>query len=99
MGSLRDDGIGEPRRALVHVAQRAGVRHQRLDGGIERGGTSSSADAARGQHATQQLRQAVALADGDGRLGCGRLEPLAPGEAAHGCRDAQIGAALLRRPA
>ena len=58
------DGIGQPRRPLVHVAQRARVRHQRLDAGVEHHRHLVDQNAARGQHAPQQLGQAVALADG-----------------------------------
>ena len=83
-GLVAHDRIGEARRALVHVAHRAGVGHQRLDGRVERDGHLVEADAARGQHAAQQLRQAVALADGDGGLGGRGIEPVAPDEAARG---------------
>ncbi len=93
------DGIGEPGRGLVHVPQRAGVGHQGLDGRIEGDGHVLQADRARGQHAAQELGQAVTLADGDSRIGRGRIEPLAPGEPARRGRDAQIGAAgIIVRP-
>ena len=89
------DGVGEAGRAFVHVAQGAGIRHQRLDGGVEGDRHLVRCDVTGREHAAQQLRQLVALADRDGRLGSGRTKPLAPGEAAHGRPDAQIGAILL----
>ena len=91
-GLVALDRIGEPRRALVHVAHGAGVGHQRLEGGVERDGHLVEPDAARGQHPAQQLGQAVALADGDGGLGGRGIQALAPGKAARGGRDAEEGA-------
>ena len=91
-GLVALDRIGEPRRALVHVAHGAGVGHQRLEGGVERDGHLVEPDAARGQHPAQQLGQAVALADSDGGLGGRGIQALAPGKAARGGRDAEEGA-------
>ena len=85
------DRIGQPRRALVHVAHGAGIGHQRLEGGVERHRHLVEADAARGEHPAQQLRQAVTLADGDGGLGGRGIEPLAPGKAARGHPHAEEG--------
>ena len=93
------DRIGKPGGPLVHVAQAAGVRHQRLDAGIEHDRNLVEADPARRQHAAQELRQGMALADGDGCACRGRIEALAPEEAARGGADAEVaGLARLRRP-
>ncbi len=65
-GSRRCDGVRQPPRRLVHVGQRRRIRHQRADGGIEEHRHVVEPHAARREHAPQQLRQAVLLADGDG---------------------------------
>ena len=49
------DGVGEPRGGAVHVAQRARVRHQRLERGIEEHRHVDDGDAARGEHAPEQF--------------------------------------------
>ena len=73
----------------IHVAQARGVRHQRLERGAQDVLNVVGRDPARCEHAAQQLRQAVALADDAGerlRLGA---QTLAPDEAARGRRDAE----------
>ena len=56
------DGVGEAGSAFVHVAQGAGIRHQRLDGGVEGDRHLVRCDVTGREHAAQQLRQLVALA-------------------------------------
>ena len=87
------DRVGEARGAFVHVTHGAGIGHQRLDGRVEENGHVGQTDAARGEHAAQQLWQVMALADGDCGLGGGGVEALAPGEPARGGRHAEIGPA------
>ena len=53
--------IGEARCGLVHVTQMAWIRHQRFERRIEERRHIVEPDAAGGEHATHQLRQAVAL--------------------------------------
>jgi len=91
--------LGEARGALVHVAHGARVRHQGSDGGVERVCHLIEPDAARGEHAAQDLRQAVALADGNSSLGCRTVEAVAPSETARRGHDAEIDLAhrLVRR--
>ena len=83
------DRVGEPRRGGVHVAHAARVGHQRFESGIEHHGHVVERHAAPGQHAPQQLRQSVPLADRGGAQLRLAGEPLAPLIAARRRRDAQ----------
>ena len=60
------DRIGETRGRRLHVAHAVGIGHQRLQGGIEHDGNVVERHAAPGEHAAEQLRQSVPLADGGG---------------------------------
>src|SRR5215510_11575242 len=94
-----EDGVGQPYRGLVHVAQRARIRHQCLDARLKHVGHLIEADPAPGQHTPKQLGQAIALADGDGAVARRGLEPLAPLQSAQRTLDAKKGAlrAILAR--
>ena len=71
--------VGETGGGRVHVAQRARIGHQRFQRRIEDRRHVVGGHPARGEHAPQQLRQTVALADGGrARLQVAR-EALAPG--------------------
>ncbi len=85
------DGVGQAGRRALHVDEDRRIGHQRLDGRIEESRNVLEPDAARGEHAAEELRQVVLLAD-RGREGLApRLEALAPGEAAGRSHDAQEG--------
>ena len=90
----------EARRGLVHVAQVAWVRHQRFELRIEEHRHVVEPDAAGGEHATQQLRQAVALAYRRGRRLRVPQEAFTPDESACASRHTEkrkpLGAAFAR---
>ncbi len=71
----------------------AGVGHQRLEAGVERDGHLVDADAPSREDPTEQLRQAMPLADGDGRHRCRGVEPVAPGKPTRGGGHPQEGRA------
>src|SRR5262249_48635747 len=54
-----------------------------------------ASDATRGEPAAQHFRQSMALTDGNGGLGRGSIEPVAPGKPAHGSLHAEIGVAAV----
>ena len=90
--------VGEARGRRVHVAQRAGIGHQRLERRVEHRRHVVERDAARGEHAPQKLRQSVPLADGGRhgeRVAC---EPLTPGKPARRGSNPQERRRLERRP-
>ena len=63
------DGVGDAASRLVHVGEARRVRHQGLDGRVEEQRHGIERHAARGEHAAQELRQIVLLADGERRFG------------------------------
>ena len=90
--------VGEARGRRVHVAQRAGIGQQRLERGVEHRRHVVERDAARGEHAPQQLGQSVPLADGGRhgeRVAC---EPLTPGKPARRGSNPQERRRFERRP-
>ena len=62
--------------------KRAGSGSSVLSDGSRKRETVCGIGAARGQHAAEQLRQAMRLGDGRGNEGAAGIEPLDPAEAA-----------------
>ena len=75
--------------AACHVGERVRVRHQPLDGRIEKGLDLVGLDAAAGQHARQQFGQAVPLRDGERARTAALVEPVAPGAPGRRALDAE----------
>ena len=73
-----------------------GIGHQRAHGRIEEALDLVGLDAAPGEHARQQLRQAVPLRDRQRARGAALVEPVAPGAAADGALDAEEERALRK---
>ncbi len=86
------DGVGEARGGAVHVGERRGIGHQAADARIEKILDRVERNAAAGDDARENLRQAVALADGERRLALARPAAVAPDAPGHRARDAQKGA-------
>ena len=63
---MRDDRFGQTLRALLHVLQRGGLRHEAAERWIEEGFGLVEPDAARRQDTAENFRQFVALGN---RLG------------------------------
>ena len=71
-------GIGHARSRRIHVRERRGIGHQRLDARIEKRCRTLRRDAASGQHARQQLRHRMPLRNGERLRLPARIEPVAP---------------------
>ncbi len=61
------DSLGDAVRGLFHVGQRGRVGQEVANGGVEEAWRLECGDAAPGQHAGDDVGQAVALRDGKGR--------------------------------
>ncbi len=87
------DGVGDAPGGRVHRGDAARIRHQRLDGRVEKGFDLVRLDAAARDDAGEQLRQSVALHDRQRAQASALVEPVAPHAA--GCRlfDAEKNAA------
>ncbi len=82
-------GIGDSFRRGLHGIQHKWVRHQPLDGGVEKGLHLIDLDIPAGQDARQHLRQAMPLRDGERPRRTALIEPVAPGTLADGALNAE----------
>ena len=90
------DGGGKARGRLLHVPEAGRVGQQRLERGVEIAGGGMGLGAARGQHAAEQLRQAVRLRYGRSHQRAARIETLDPAKPARGLLHAEQRAGKFR---
>ena len=73
----------------LHVLQTVGIGHQGADRRIEKGGAVVGTDAARRDHAGEQIGMAMTLSDGERARVALAVEAVAPGLSEHGFLDAE----------
>ena len=83
----RCDRLGKPGGGAVHVQERRWIRQEVAHSRVEKGGHAVRIDAPSGQHAPNDLGQAVALGDGQRRAVLGQPRP--PSLARKGTFDAE----------
>ena len=92
------DRVRDPRHGRFHVAQRRRIRHQVLDGRIEKPLCGFQRDVARGHHPRDDLRNAEALGYRQRRSALRLCQPFPPGPFAGRAGDAENTAApVIRR--